>query len=165
LIVALTRWHITFGTYGARLHGGSKPTVDRQHNRLGERQIVDAPSRERYERSLLSDRPVLLTLEQQEFVQSVLPEICRRGGWDYVEGSAASNHVHVVLDVDCRVHGKQVRPLIKRWLTQALNARWEGARRSDGMAWWAEGGSARAVRGHDYREVVIDYVRKQRARS
>jgi REP element-mobilizing transposase RayT len=130
-----TRWHIIVGTYGTRLHGGSKPTTDRRHNRLGESQIVDVPTREQYERSLLSDHPILLTPEQQLFIQSILPEVCRRGGWGFVEGSAASNHVHVVLDADSQIHGKQIRPLLKRWLTQALNERWVGARRSDGMAW------------------------------
>ena len=29
-----TTWHITFGTYGTRLHGGSRPSVDKRHNQL-----------------------------------------------------------------------------------------------------------------------------------
>jgi REP element-mobilizing transposase RayT len=158
-----TRWHITFGTYAARLHGGEKPTTDRRHNRFGEPQIVDDPVREyRERRSLLGDA-VLLTPEQQRYVQTTMPELCRRGSWDLVECSAASNHVHVVVDVDPEIHGKRVRALLKRWLTQAFDERWARPKRSDGMSWWAEGGSARAVRGHEYREVVKNYVQRQRA--
>ncbi|MFA7235386.1 MAG: hypothetical protein WC058_00860 [Phycisphaeraceae bacterium] len=33
---ARTTWHITFGTYGTRLHGDDRPTVDREHNQRGE---------------------------------------------------------------------------------------------------------------------------------
>ena len=29
-------YHITFGTYGNRLHGSDKPHVDRDHNHYGE---------------------------------------------------------------------------------------------------------------------------------
>ena len=34
LDLLLITWHITFGTYGARLHGDERPTVDRNHNHL-----------------------------------------------------------------------------------------------------------------------------------
>jgi REP element-mobilizing transposase RayT len=158
-----TRWHITFGTYAGRLHGGDKPTVDRRHNAFGEPQIIDQPGREKYEWNNLADEPVLLTAEQRVFVESILPELCSRGGWDFVECAAAANHVHVVADVDPAVHGKRVRAILKRWLTQALNERWRGAtRRADGKTWWAEGGSARAVHGREYRQAAEEYVRKQR---
>jgi hypothetical protein len=36
LSAGLTTWHITWGTYGARLHGGDRPTVNRYHNKPGE---------------------------------------------------------------------------------------------------------------------------------
>ena len=34
-VQGMTPWHITFGTYGTRLHGTFAPTVDKQHNALG----------------------------------------------------------------------------------------------------------------------------------
>ena len=159
-----TRWHITFGTYATRLHGCEKPTVDRRHNKLGEPQIFDVPAREYDERQSLRDRPIFLTHEQQRFVETVIPVICDRGGWTFIECSAASNHIHVVLEADSVIHGKRIRPLLKRWLTQAMNERWTGAtKRPDGMTWWAEGGSTRAVHGQGYRQAVEGYVAKQRA--
>jgi REP element-mobilizing transposase RayT len=140
--------------------------VDRKQNTFCQDYIGDVVRREAFERSQLSDRPVVLTPEQQLFIQSVLPDLCARGGWTYIECSAAPDHVHVVLEADETIHGKQIRPLLKRWLTQALNERWTGAtRRRDGMTWWAEGGSNRAVRGHDYRAVVVNYVHDQRAET
>lgn len=159
-----TRWHITFGTYAGRLHGSSKPTVDRSHNSLGEPHIIDKPNLERFEHNILAERPILLTPDQRLFIESIIPELCRRGGWDFVECGAQPNHIHVVCDIDPAIHGKRARALLKRWLTQALDERWTGAiARSDGMSWWAEGGSARAVRGQDYRAVVRNYVADQRA--
>jgi REP element-mobilizing transposase RayT len=158
-----TRWHITIGTYAGRLHGGLRDTIDRGHNVFGQPSIGDNVRREAFERSNLSDRPILLSDEQQRFVQSVVPALCERGGWTLIECSAAPDHVHVALEADDSIHGRRIRPLLKRWLTQALNRRWAGAtRRHDGMSWWAEGGSNRAVRGHEYRAVVQTYVRDQR---
>jgi REP element-mobilizing transposase RayT len=137
-----------------------KPTVDRRHNGLGESQIIDDPARERRVWNIARQHPIILTAEQQRFVERTVPGLCQRGGWDLVECAAASNHVHVVLDADSQVHGKQVRPLVKRWLTQAMNEEWPGV-----GTWWAEGGSARAVRTEEYREAAKDYVARQRATS
>jgi REP element-mobilizing transposase RayT len=163
-LMSQTRWHITIGTYAGRLHGGLRDTVDRDHNTWGHDHVGDNARREGFERSRLSDRPIVLSEEQQIFIQSAIPALCIRGGWTFAECSAAPDHVHIVLDADEAIHGKRIRPLLKRWLTQSLNERWEGAtRRSDGMTWWAEGGSNRAVRGHDYRSLVEDYVHDQRA--
>lgn len=159
-----TRWHLTFGTYAGRLHGGDKHTVHRRHNHPGEPQIIDNPQRERRERESLANRPVVLSIEQQRFIEQTIPELCRRGGWNFIECAPAPNHVHVVLDADPRIHGKQIRPLLNRRLTHAMNKKWSDAtNRSDGMAWWAEGGSTRAVRGTEYREAAATYVARQRA--
>ena len=43
LAANLTTWHITFGTYGTRLHGSKVPTVDKQHNEVGESFVSVSP--------------------------------------------------------------------------------------------------------------------------
>ena len=154
-----TRWHITFATYGSRIHGGPRPTVDRRQNKLGQDYMVDQRGLELHRGSLRAHDSVTLSQEQRGFIEATVPHICARGGWIIVEVAAAPDHIHVVLDVDQKVHGKQVRHWLKRWLSEALDERWQIA-----SSWWAEGGSTRGVHGRDYREAAETYVREQRTR-
>jgi hypothetical protein len=39
----LTTWHITFGTYGTRLHGDYRATVDKKHTNSERRFWVETP--------------------------------------------------------------------------------------------------------------------------
>ena len=54
----LTYWHITFGTYGMRLHGGPRLTVERRHNRRGTRFIEDDAERSMSERNRMKGAPI-----------------------------------------------------------------------------------------------------------
>ena len=164
----MTTWHITWGTYGTRLHGGERATVDKRHNRRGEAFV--GPDAERYAaaKGRMRFPAVRLTMEQRRRVQEVMPALCERGGWRLRECAAATDHVHVLLDVDPAVHGEKVRRLLKRWVTQALNEVWEpGSGRPGslgvGARWWAEEGSNRAIRELAWLNRAHPYVREQRA--
>ena len=155
-----TYWHITFGTYGDRLHGDDRPTVDRKHNQFDTPFLATHPERNEHEQTLLISEVVVLTSEQQRFIESIAPDICERGGWDFIACAAGTNHVHVMLRVDELVHGKRVRALFKRWLTQALNARYP---KSKPPIWWTEGGSTKVVKDDVYLVTAKQYVEEQRA--
>ena len=150
-------WHITFGTYGTLLHGALQPTVDRQHNRIGQPFLGVDIARESCERSQMSSSPVLLTLEQRLYIQTILDSICNRGGWTLITCAAERNHIHALIASNPSVHGKQIRTLVKRWLTQALNERWTTRSR-----WWAEGGSTKPVKDRTYLDATIAYINRQR---
>ena len=68
-------------------------------------------------------------------------------------------HVHSIVTARSSIHGKQIRTLMKRWLSQALNDRF-GRR-----IWWAEGGSNRVVHDETYLQNVHRYVRGQGIRE
>ena len=148
-----TIWHITFGTYGARLHGGDRPTVDRNHNVLSQPYIPPNARRARFEQNRMRDETVYLQSRERAFIEATIPELCERGGWHFHACAAELNHIHVLLKADSRVHGKRIRALLKRWLTQALNQRL-GQRRT----WWAEGGSNRVIHDVAYLENAKGYV-------
>lgn len=154
----MTAWHITFGTYGARLHGALQSTVDRQHNDIGQPFLGVDIARESCERSQMGRPPLLLSLDQRLFIQISLPSICERGGWTLLASAAERNHVHSLIRANPSVHGKQIRSLVKRWLTQSLNDRWSVQKR-----WWAEGGSTKAVKDKAYIDATIAYIDRQRA--
>jgi REP element-mobilizing transposase RayT len=154
-----TPWHITFGTYGTRLHGGERPTVDKQHHGLGESFVTVSPQREQFDRARLKFPSRLLTPAQSEFAENQLPAICERGGWGYRVCSAASDHMHLLCDVKPEIHGEKVRRLVKRWLGQALSEKWP---LQEGATWWAEEGSNIAIHQESYLNNAFKYIAKQR---
>lgn len=158
-----TPWHVTISTYGARLHGDDRPTVDRMHNRYGTPYLQPDTWRERIERVSMVEPAMVLTLEHRLFIQDRLPCICDRGGWELIACAAAPDHVHVILRALPRFHGKEIRRWLKFWLTQDLQERWKVPIRSDGMSYWSEGGSARALHDQEYYENAVSYVHRQRA--
>ena len=150
-----TTWHITFGTYGLRLHGGDRVTVDRRQGRPGEAFVHRDPDREAAQRGQMSQPAVRLTLDQQQFIQQIVPELCQRGGWAYRVCSAGADHVHVLLDIEPAIDGERVRRILKRWLTQALDRRW-GKPRSG--RWWARQGSNKPIDNERYLSNATEYI-------
>jgi REP element-mobilizing transposase RayT len=151
-------YHITFGTYGTRLHGDVRGTVDRAMNQPGDPIIGADPSWWELERDKLRFDPVVLTPEQMIHVESVMPEICMRGRWEYHVGAGGPDHVHALLTAEAE--GDAVRKWFKRWLGESMLSRWP---RPGGSTWWAEGGSVKWVWERDYFENIFDYLNRQRA--
>jgi REP element-mobilizing transposase RayT len=159
----LAVWHITFGTYGSRLHGGEKSTVDRQHNQTGSPVLDRDEQRRSEERNRMRGDPIYLSAAQRDTIESVIPTLCPRGRWNLYACAAPSepdnNHVHIVLDADPSADPKAILKLIKRWLTQELDKHFP---RPTGNTWWAKGGSTKPVNDQAYFSNVIAYVRRQR---
>jgi exodeoxyribonuclease V alpha subunit len=151
-------YHISFGTYGVRIHGDIRFTVDRRHNTYGEPFIERDDPRSNAETEQTKFPPIFLTREQRLFVEEALPSICDRGGWKHVTSAAGPDHVHVVLSTEREC--EKVRNWLKRWLGEALTKEW---RSPASGTWWAEGGSIKWVWGEEYLGEVIEYVRNQRA--
>jgi len=150
-------YHLTFGTYGTRLHGDERGTVSRKQNRFGEPVIGKDPVLERLEKSQLKFPPVVFSDEQRRFVEDTLPGVCERGGWEYHIAAAQPDHVHVLLTSPN--DGKAIRRWLKTWLGKELSTRWP---RMPGQTWWAEGGSIRFLCNGDYFANVFEYIRAQR---
>ena len=155
-----TRWHITFGTYATRLHGDERPTVDLRHNTYKTPFVEPDPMRVRFETDRSTADAVWLTDAQRALVETALPEICAEFDMHLVAGAAPDerNHVHVIVDLLKRFHGKQARKLLKRGLTKRLNAE----HKIPAPRWWAKGGSCKAVKDRAYRRNAFRYVRRQR---
>ena len=155
-----TSWHITWGTYGARLHGSQRPTVEREHNKRGEPFIVPNRQREAALQAILNFPPVFFTAEQRTFIDTELPSNCERGGWAYRIAAAANDHLHILCEIVPAIHGEKARRLLKRWLGQALSAEWPLP--SPKGTWWAEEGSNIAVKDAQYLNNVYNYIARQR---
>ena len=106
-------YHITWGTYGTRLHGDPRKTVVRGDNVYGT--PVLGLNRALWEemKGNLKFAPRRLTREQMVYVERIVPEVCARGGWEHRESAAGPDHVHVVL-----TSGQEpsvIRRILKRW--------------------------------------------------
>src|SRR5207244_284149 len=112
-------YHITWGTYGTRLHGDERGTVDRSMNQHGEPIVGKDDGWQRMERSLLKFPPRVLTIEQRLFVEEIVPSICLRGDWKHLATAAAPDHVHNVLSAERE--GKDIRKWLKRWVSEAMS--------------------------------------------
>ena len=156
----LLAFHLTWGTYGTRLHGDPRNTVDRQYNQYGEPVLGFDEHRWERERSLLTYPPVYFDEPKMSAVESLLPEICQRGGWSHIAGAAGPDHVHEILYSPN--DPKTIRRLLKRWLGQAMSEQFDLL---EGATWWAECGSIRWIFEEDgkYLENAIGYVNRQRA--
>ena len=155
-----TTWHITWGTYGTRMHGDARPTVDKTHNRFGEIFVSENAAREASERGRMKFPPVSLTIDQRRFIEQIIVEVCHRGGWELRTCAAAPDHIHVLVDIDPAIHGEKVRRLLKRWIGQELSKQWQLT--ESGSSWWAEEGSNRAIHDARYLNNAFNYVQRQR---
>jgi hypothetical protein len=157
----LLAYHLTWGTYGTRLHGDARKTVDRRNNKFVEPVLGYNEHRWTREKTLLKFPPVLFTITQRVIIESLLPEICQRGGWIHRTGAVGTDHVHEILTSS---HDPlTIRRLFKRWLHQSLDDRLDDL--PDGATWWAESGSTRWIfeEDVDYYANALDYVTRQRA--
>jgi hypothetical protein len=90
-------YHITFGTYGTRLHGDKRGTVDRRLNQPGDPIIGADPDWQRIEISKLRFPIRQFDLAQRQLIESLIPDICIRGGWELLARAARKDHVHALL--------------------------------------------------------------------
>jgi len=147
-------FHITGGTYGARLHGASKPHVDRDHNEYGQPFPPTDPDREEESRERMTGDVVHLTFEQRKVVEDAIRDVARRYDWTIHSLAAQSDHVHVV--ITAARNGEQLRDALKAVASRALNKQFEK------QTWWAEKGSAKYLWEKDYFVNAKNYVDRQR---
>jgi REP element-mobilizing transposase RayT len=151
-------YHITWGTYGTRLHGDRRGTVDREHNELNTPVLGYDEHRWEQSRENLKYPPIRMTREQMLFIQEMIPKLCERGYWKHLADAAGPDHVHAVLTSE---HNPEtIRRLLKRWLTQELMKRW--ALVGEDRTYWAECGSIRWIGDDDYLTNAVKYVADQR---
>jgi REP element-mobilizing transposase RayT len=143
-------YHITWGTYGARLPGCDRPHVTRDQNEYGTPLPLPDPHLEELAENNLVQPPVRLSIEQRREVEDAVLAASRRYEWTVHTLAAQSDHVHVVITA-MRV-GDELRDALKACATRALNARYAKQK------WWARDGSCRYLWERDYFLNCVNYV-------
>jgi REP element-mobilizing transposase RayT len=153
-------YHITFGTYGTRLHGDSRGTVDRTRNKHGDPIIGRNADWHGLEAGKLLGRPVVFDQAVRGRIEQAIRGVCERGGWECHAAACQANHVHAL--ITSGDDSKLIRRLLKRWLSQCLNSEVGEDTQTPGR-WWAKGGSIKWVWDEAYFENVRRYIERQRA--
>ena len=151
-------YHITFGTYGTRLHGDERGTIYRAMNEPGDPIIGRDEEWRRIEQHKLKFKPRVFTIQQMSDVEQLLPLICTHGGWMHHAGAAGPDHVHEVLTGNA--DGVDIRKWLKRWLGEELAKIYPLL---PGETFWAECGSVKWIWTDEYFRRARDYVFDQRA--
>jgi REP element-mobilizing transposase RayT len=151
------RYFITFGCYGAHLHGDESGSVDRRHNLFGGRLVAADSERSGAERRSMDQPPYAMDSESRVVVLHALAEVCSHRGWNLLAAHVRSNHVHVVVETDVRP--EKVMNDFKAYASRALN-RLE--REKPGRRRWARHGSTRWLwKDQDVREAIRYVVEEQ----
>jgi hypothetical protein len=90
-----TTWHITFGTYGTRLHGSGRATVDKRHNQLNEAFLSQNSDREDSDRGRMKFPQRYLALPQRVFAEVEILSIYNRVDLPRLSSSAGSRSCFV----------------------------------------------------------------------
>ena len=144
---------LTFGTYGSRLHGDIRGTVDRMHNGRGEPHLARDDWRRAYETRLMRGAPFQITPAQRAALDVAFREVAVFREWTTLAGNIRNEHVHLV--VAGEASGGAMMGTFKAYGTRRL--RDLGLISADELV-WAKRGSARALRSDESVAVAIDYV-------
>ena len=96
---------ITFRCYGTWLHGDSRGSVDRFHNRYGSPLI--APNRRWLQHNERAQKrpPVNLNRRRRAAVKEAIKEVCRIRRWQLWTCNIRTNHVHTVVTANSPFRG------------------------------------------------------------
>ncbi len=91
---------ITFTTYGTRLHGSDKGSVDDQHNVYGTSFVQKDHRRERWSEEAMTAPDYVMTQPEREVVRNSIIALAADRAWRLFAVHVRSNHVHVVVSAE-----------------------------------------------------------------
>ena len=146
-------YFITFTTYGTRLHGDERGSVDRHTSGTAAPMLEPHAGREHVARASMSGQPVTLGVTEREVVEDAIHHVCQRRGWKLHALNVRSNHVHAVLSAEQRP--EDVMIALKAWGTRFLADRSFRERRA---RIWAVHGSTRWIKTEASFDLAVNYV-------
>jgi hypothetical protein len=131
-------YFITWTTYGTRLHGDGRGSVDRRHNVFGEPFLTPSLELEAYHRYRLLQLPYRLGRKQRGIVLQSLIETCEFCDWILLAAHVRLLHVHTVIQAAC--HPDRILNKLKTMASRRLN---ESGLEPPDRRRWTRGGSTR----------------------
>jgi len=91
---------ITFTTYGTRLHGDDRGSVNTNNNLHQTPYLNENRQINQWQRQLLRAEPLILSTPHRKIVHRMIENAARHNGWDIRALNVRTNHVHVVIAGD-----------------------------------------------------------------
>jgi REP element-mobilizing transposase RayT len=131
---------LTVSTYGTRLHGDVRGTVDRDHNQYNAPFVPPDEKWVELRRDQLSEPPLKLNAEMRGKVDSAIRHHAEYRKWHLHAAHVRTNHFHVV--VAALLPSDRMLAQFKAYATRALR---ESGVIGDRRNVWTEGGSKRRL--------------------
>ncbi len=145
---------VTFRCYGTWLHGDSRGSIDRFHNRYKSPYIPPNKSWHGHNAQVLTGMPVFLNAFQRKSVDIAIRETCRFRTWHLHALNVRTNHIHIVVSIGS---SKPERALSAFKANATRQMREDGSWREDSSP-WAERGSKRRLWTEQSIAKAIEYV-------
>jgi REP element-mobilizing transposase RayT len=147
-------YHITFTTYGTRLHGDERGTVDDRRNIVGTPYIAPDPVLRKHREALLRHEPTLLSPRMRLAANAAIIEVCEYRDWKLHALNVRSNHVHAAVSFGEADPDKVIGDF-KAYATRRM--RREGLVSETQRIWTAKG-SRRPIWDEDGLWRVVNYI-------
>lgn len=144
---------ITFSTYGSRLHGDERGSVDRKSNRPGDRFLDTDAGLERYRKSLMQCHPWTFDEKLRHVVLDAIVQHAGFRKWTLSAVHVRTTHVHIVVTGEATP--ERMMNEFKAYATRALKAM---GSLPDGSKVWTRHGSTRWLNCDDSIAAAVQYV-------
>ena len=146
---------LTFHTYGTRLHGDTRGTVQHQRARArGSPVLAPNPRWREYSRTAMLDEPALLSTAARRVVHDAIVEVCSYRSWPLLAVNVRTNHVHAVVAAQ-ESTPESVMTSFKAWSTRHLR---EAGLVGRATRVWSRHGSTRYLWSEPAVQGAIVYV-------
>ena len=95
-------YFISFRTYGTWLHGDTRGSIDRYHNRYRDPYMPQDEVWQCHNRKQLKTTPYILGARERCSVERAIRETCRIRKWHLQALNVRTNHVHSVVTADTK---------------------------------------------------------------
>jgi len=142
---------ITFRAYGTWLHGDSRGSVDRFHNRYGSPLIPPNRRWRQYNERALKRPPVNLTARRRGAIERAIRETCKIRKWRLWAINVRTNHVHSVVTAN-----RDPDIILNAFKANATRKMKESGCWQSGKTPWVKNGSKRRLwNEHDLIEAIV----------
>jgi REP element-mobilizing transposase RayT len=144
---------ITFTTYGARLHGSARGSVDDEHNVYGTPLLQVDAERERRSKKSMTEPAYTMAPVEREIVRNAIVDLAVERGWLLLAVHVRGNHVHVVVSAEHKP--ERIMSDLKARASRDLSfAGFDTVRRRR----WTRHGSTRHLFEEEHVEAAIRYA-------
>ncbi len=131
-------YFITFETFGTRVPGDKRGSVDRRHNEFGTVSIKPNVYLEQSAKKSQTEEKLILNSDAQQIVLQAIIDICKDNHWNLHAAHVRTNHIHMV--AEGRHKPEIIMTRIKSKATKYLKKSHLKIQRKD---YWARHGSTK----------------------